>query len=340
MFEDNPIPDPDDFLSQDSEGIDGLGFDGDSQEAVLSLEGYTYDTLIGFDEEIRRMRESGLIGDTDEEFLAFVRQMQEQHGMHDEAVGTSILFRSDVRDDADRFMLATAHELGRPTLRLRVMDAPSGMHAICVVATPGVSEEGFDDWGTLVIEGIDLLEFPFNIEMGLAPLGTERDSDHGPSKALNGVIKTMNLIRKAAVDPKVAVFASSCVEPDAASPLMRLVGPMRVFNIPAPCPEERDAIWDHLMSKHVSLSALDRFELVRLSASMPRCDIFAAAHEAVAQAYHQSIDTRKYVPVASGNLLDKIAAYQPLDSKEYREIEDRIVEDFLADIDRYERGVG
>ncbi len=340
MLEDNSVPGSGDIPSPDSENIKGLGLDSASHEAILSLDGYTYDTLVGFDKEIQRIRRSGILGNADEEFLAFVRQMQEQHGVHDETVGTSVLFRSDVRDDADRLMLATAHELGRPTLRLRVVDAPSGMHAICVVATAGVSEEGFDGWGTLVIEGIDLLDLPFNVDLGLASFGFAHAFEQASPGALAGVLKTLNLIRKAAVDPQVAVFASACVEPEGSSSLMRLIGPMRLFDIALPDGEERDAIWDHLMSKHVSLSALDRFELVRLSSGMPRCDIFSAAHEAVLQAYHQSLDTRQYVSVTLSNILDKIAAYQPLDSKEYQEIENRIVEDFLAEIDRYEHGVG
>jgi SpoVK/Ycf46/Vps4 family AAA+-type ATPase len=122
------------------------------------------------------------------------------------------------------------------------------------------------------------------------------------------------------------------------SSLVNLLGPMTIFEVPLPNGHERYDIWEHLMCKHISMSALDIVELVKLSSGLPRCDIFAAAREAVAQAFHKSIEELSYVPVSRSNMLDKIAAYQPLDSEEYRAIEDSVAEDFLDEIERYDRG--
>ena len=42
---------------------------------------------------------------------------------------------------------------------------------------------------------------------------------------------------------------------------------------------------------------------------------------------------RRYVPVTIDNLFEKLAAYQPLESTEYRALEDAVVEDFRRGLD-------
>ena len=315
-------------------GISDMGSDGTQKSTVMmSLAGYTFDTLVGFGEEIERLRLMGLLDNAeDSEFVSFVEQMKLQHGLFDEPTGEAILFKSVVREDADRLMIATANELGHPTVRMRVASPHPGVQAICIMATPGVTEKGFEDWGTLVLEGVDSWGTPEAFDLGVAY------DEMAIANAANGAMKAVSLLRKAASNPKVTILASASGDIDPHSLIGAWIGPMKVFGVPAPSEAERDEIWDHLMSKHVSMSAMDRVELVRLSEGMPRCDIFAAAREAVSQAYRQSIDQRTYVPVDRGNLLNKIAAYQPLDSEEYRWIEESAVDDFRDEIERYERG--
>ena len=326
---------PDEFESWDGEDIseDNEEEDAASTSAVkVSLDGYTFDTLVGFDDEIARIRELGIIDGEDEEFVLFVEQMKIQHGLPRESSGTTVVFRSDVRDDADRLMVATANELDRATIRIRMLPGPMGSQALCVMSTPGVTIEGFQDWGTLVLEGIDSWGTADAMMPGAMAAGAmSRDS-------ASAAMKTVAFIRGAIADPKVAVFVSASGEIEPDSPLGMFLGPTTVLEIPAPSQSERDDIWNYLMDKHVSMSALDRYELVELSRGMPRCDIFAAAREAVVQAYRQSLERKAYVPVTRAALLEKIAAYQPLDSAEYRFIEDSVVEDFLLDLERYERG--
>ena len=324
----------DEELAPDGESLDDAGADiaESAQDEATHVEGMTLDALVGYDDEIAHLREMGIIDRVDSEYLDFVEQMRRQHGLYDEPVGDAVLFRSDVREDADRLMVATANELDRPCVRMRLVEASGGAQALAIMAPPGMTDAGFDDWGTLLIEGIDTWGTPDGIDFGSSGLGLNL----GAAGAARGALKALSFIRSAVANPKVAVFASACTLPDPLSPMMRFIGPMRVFDIPAPSAEERDAIWNHLMDKHVSISALDRFELVRLTAGMPRCDIFSVAREAVVQAYRQSLERMVYVPVSRGNLLDKIAGYLPLDSAEYREIEDSMVEDFRADIERYE----
>ena len=60
--------------------------------------------------------------------------------------------------------------------------------------------------------------------------------------------------------------------------------------------------------------------------------MYMAAREAVEEAYKLGLVTRKYQPVTRDNIFDKLAAYQPLDSREYHELEEAVVRDFRRDL--------
>ena len=91
-----------------------------------------------------------------------------------------------------------------------------------------------------------------------------------------------------------------------------------------------------LARTHPSLRALNRDELVRLSANLPRYDIYMAVREALEEAYKQGLVERRYQPVTRDNLFDKLAAYQPLDSAEYAELENAVISDFAAGLGELE----
>ena len=57
--------------------------------------------------------------------------------------------------------------------------------------------------------------------------------------------------------------------------------------------------------------------------------LLAAALE---EAYKQGLVERRYQPVTRDNLFDKLAAYQPLDSAEYAELENAVIADFSASL--------
>ena len=65
-------------------------------------------------------------------------------------------------------------------------------------------------------------------------------------------------------------------------------------------------------------------------------ELLPMAREAVEEAYKASLVARRYLPVTAGNLFDKLAAYQPLDSAEYRALEDAVVKGFREDLDHLE----
>ena len=113
-----------------------------------------------------------------------------------------------------------------------------------------------------------------------------------------------------------------------------------MVEIDYPTPEERIEIWMDLAHAHPSLRGVNRSDLVRYSAGMPRFDMYMAAREAIEEAYKDSLMLRKYIPVTRDNLFDKLAAYQPLDSREYRELEDAVIRDFRAGLDQLEDMLG
>lgn len=292
--------------------------------------------LVGFEDEIEQLRACGILSD-DEQDIDFLQQMSLQHGIVMPASQPTTVFRGVVRDDADRLMLAVAAEMEQPTVRMRVDDNALAGAVLCVVASNGfdprtsMSTSGFALPKVLVLEGID--SWMTSVQANSMAGQDDPDMQSGLTK---GAYRALALIRAAIADPGVTVFASVTSDAEPQIWLDEMLGQARVFEVGEPGESERDSIWNHLMGKHPSLSPLDRFELVQLSAHMCRCDIFAAAHEAVEQAFTESVRNHAYNPVTRSNILDKIAAYQPLDSAEYKSIEDMLVEDLLEDIERYE----
>jgi hypothetical protein len=238
-------------------------------------------------------------------------------------------------------MLAAAAELTLPTIRRRVDDNMFGGTTLCVIAAngfdirAGLSGSGFMGEGVLVLEDFDLWGAP---SLSVPERGYD-EADYGAMSFAKGAARALALIRGAIADPRITVMISVQEESDPA--VLRAFGcPVDCFDIPLPSYAERCAIWGRLMDDHVSLSTLDRFELVRLSANMPRCDIECAAIEAVEEAFRQSMANRVYVPVSRMNAFDKIAAYQPMDSDEYREIEECLVECLQRDLESYDAQAG
>ena len=88
------------------------------------------------------------------------------------------------------------------------------------------------------------------------------------------------------------------------------------------------------------MRGIDRYDLVRYSAGMPRYDIYMAAREALEEAYKLGLMAREFVPVTPQNIFEKLAACQPLDSDEYKALEEAVVKDFRRDLDNLEDLLG
>lgn len=292
---------------------------------------FTYSSAPGFATAIERMRALGIGLAGDPEFDAFVAMLNARHGMEGMPVADNLLFCSPAREDASRFMMATVGELGLPAVRMRMEESFQGLPMLCVTAQASDPEglnalrRGFEGGGVLVLEDIDLWG---------SPVAEMADDMTGFLMAAmsRGAREAVNLIRQAVENTDVYVLASASSS-EAIDPFfLDLLYPFTCVDIDYPTEAEREDIWMDLARSHPSMRAVGRDDLVRLSANMPRYDIYLAAREAIEEAYKQGLVQRRYQPVTRENLFDKLAAYQPLDSAEYAELESAVVSGFSADL--------
>lgn len=296
---------------------------------------YTYDTVPGYGAVVDRMRALGIGLADDPSFGEFVTMLNARHGFDAMPMADTLLFCSPAREDASRFMMATVGELGLPAVRMRMEESFQGVPMLCVSAQAADSDKlaalrrGFEGGGVLVLEDLDLWG---------SPVAEAADDMTGLLMAAmsRGAREAVGLIRQAVENPDVYVLASTS-SPEAVDPFfLDMLYPVSCIDIEYPTAEERDDIWMDLARAHPSLRAINRDELVRLTANMPRYDIYMAVREALEEAYKQGLAARRYVPVTRDNLFDKLAAYQPLDSAEYAELENAVISDFAAGLGELE----
>ncbi|WP_286143376.1 ribonucleotide reductase subunit alpha [Adlercreutzia caecimuris] len=321
--------------SLEASAASGPSPEPDAGPAPQPVDIFTYDTAPGYGTVIERMRSLGIGMAGDPDFESFVSMLNTRHGFDAMPMVDCLLFCSDAREDASRFMMATVGELGLPAVRMRMEESFQGVPMLSVSAQASDSEHlaalrrGFEGGGVLVLEDIDLWG---------APMIDAADDMAGFFMAAlsRGAREAVGLIRQAVENPDVYVLASASAL-DAVDPFFgELLYPMTCIDIDYPTAAERDDIWMDLARAHPSLRALNREELVRLSANMPRYDLYMAVREALEEAYKQGLVERRYQPVTRENLFDKLAAYQPLDSAEYAALENAVISDFVAGLDDLE----
>ena len=229
-------------------------------------------------------------------------------------------------------------------VRMHMEESLQGMPLLCVTthadhAPKGVNlRDAFANGGVLVLENVDLWSAPF-------PQDADEHAKGGflMSQLTRGAREAVNLIRAAVDNPDVIVLATAAAGEQIDDFFLDILEPLTVIDIDYPTPEERYDIWMDIAREHPSIRSVNRADLVRLSANMPRYDIYMAAREAVEEAYKIGLTTRRYRPVTRDNIFDKLAAYQPLDSTEYLELEEAVIRDFrneIAGIDELLRGPG
>lgn len=290
-----------------------------------------YDDLHGYQGAIATMRTLGVGMQNDARYQEFVRMLNERHGIDRVSASSTYLFTCTAREDANQFMAATMGELGLPAVRMTMEEGPQGAPVLCVMASAGQrshwgwGHRPFETPGVLMLENIDLWAPPYGED--------EEDEDFNFQNLSRGAREAINAIRFAVENPDVHVMATAAREEDVPDFFFDLLEPVQPVPIELPTMQERIDIWADIERKHPSVRGLDMVELVRLSANMARYDIYMAAQEALEEAYKTSLVRGVYVPVTRDNLFDKLAAYQPLDSPEYRRLEEAVVEGFRDDLD-------
>lgn len=292
----------------------------------------TYDDIHGYRNVIQTMQSFGLGVKKDERYDEFVRMLNARHGIDHASAIATFLFVSPAREDANQFMAATMGELGLPAIRMSMEEGPQGLPVLCVMASSdhaprlGFGRPVFDGPGVLMLEDIDLWATPL-VE------GAEEGEGLAMSRLSKGAKEAVNVIYQAVRNPDVQVMATASREEDIDDFFYDLLEPVQVISVPLPTMQERIDVWSGVEKVHPSVRGLDMVELVRLSANMARYDICMAAQEAVEEAYKESLVRGTFVPVSRENMFDKLAAYQPLDSMEYRQLEDAVVDEFRNDLD-------
>ncbi|WP_251212037.1 ribonucleotide reductase subunit alpha [Adlercreutzia murintestinalis] len=291
----------------------------------------TYANAAGYEDAIHAMNALGIGMDEDADFKKLREMLNHLHGMSTTPALDTILFRSDAREDANRFMMATLGELDMPTIHMRMEENYQGMPLLCVSAhaidipTGEGLRNVFKDGGVLVLEDLDCW---------LAP-STEMAEEGGSFFMMSltrGAREAVALVRAAVESPDVYVMATASDVSAIDGFFLDMLEPMTMIQIELPTATERAQIWEDIAREHPSVRGIDRTDLVRLSARLPRADMYAAAREAIEEAYKTGLMLRRYQPVTRDNLFDKLAAYQALDSAEYAELEDEVIRDFRRDL--------
>ena len=297
---------------------------------------FTYRDLVGYDEAISLMRDYGVGLQNDRGFINFVGMLNHRHGLDRMPALDTMLFRSPAREDAMRFVEATIGELNLPALRMSMDENIQGMPVLCVSAKSdnhpklNRAHNRFEGPGILVVEDLDLWIVPPE------PENTEGFGGFMMANMSRGAREALNLIRAAVDDPDVFVLVTASTENEVDPFFYDLLEPMSVVEIGVPNDQERSDIWTEIAREHPSMRTIDRVDLMRYSVGMPRYDIYMAAREAIEEAYKLGLVTRRYQPVTAQNIFEKLAAYQPLDSVEYRALEAEVIKDFQHDLDHLE----
>ncbi len=289
-----------------------------------------YDTIVGFEETVAIMRDFGIGMQDSPKFQELVKNLNAHHGLSSMPIVDSLLFRSPAREDAERFLEATLEELNLPSMRMNMEESPQGVPILCVTADPrGVYaphkfnpfRNGFEGGGIVVLQDLDLWQSPM-IDLPDDPSG------FFIAQISRGAREAIQFIRSAVENPDVYVLATASSEGEIDTFFLDMLEPLSLIDIDYPNIAERTSIWNDILTHHPSIAGVDRDELVRLSAGLPRFDIYMAAREAIEEAYKAGLVARQYVSVSRENLFDKLAAYQPLDSNEYRELEEAVLKEF------------
>ncbi|WP_139653355.1 ribonucleotide reductase subunit alpha [Raoultibacter phocaeensis] len=316
---------------------------GDQVATTEYIERLTYRDIVGFRDAVATMNGFGVGMQDDPQFKELVETLNVRHGLKKMPIIDTYLFRAPVREDANQFMSATLGEIGLPAIRMHMEENLQGMPVLCVMAQAdnqpklNAARNSFEGGGVLVLEDIDLWGSP------IADAAADDMGMFAYAQLSRGAREAINLIRSAVENPDVYVLASAGGDGEVDGFFYDLLDPVTVVDIDDPSPSERADLWIHIASEHPSMRSIDRSALVRYSAGMSRFDIYMAAREAVEDAYKASLVARRYQPVKADNMYEKLAAYQPLDSEEYRQLEDAVIEDFRAEIDRMDdllNGVG
>ncbi len=295
-----------------------------------------YADLVGFDGVIEDARALGLGVEDDDEYRTLVNTLREQHGLDGLSAAGSVVFRTSSREDANTFMQAVVGELGLPAMRIQMQSGPMGVPMLCVTVSAKnqprmLSRVSLEAPSVLMLEDIDLWGAP------LIDAASSTDGEGVMFASMSRAAReAVALVTAAVENPDIYVLASVGGDSPDQGYLYDLMEPMSVIDMYLPDEVERRTIWEAIASEHPSVRALDLGVLTRMSRNLSRTDIVTAAREAVEDAYRTGLKERRYKPITQELMFEHISNFQPLDSTEYRALEDSVIADFRKQIDQLE----
>ena len=299
---------------------------GDSEERI------TFADLIGYDKAIAQMRRRGIGLSDDEAFGQLVDLLDSRHGVSGIPQIDTILVRAAAREDANQFMLALAGELAGPLVRMSMDMTPQGMPVLSVMASPEFrlrphfGHASFEGPGILMLEDVD--------DWGVPDLPSDIDPSITSMQLTRGAREVINFIRQAVENPAVAVIATASDITPLDGFFASLLDPIDEVSIGLPTRTERDAIWQHICTLHPSLRPIDREDLVTYSSHLTRIEIYEAARQSVEEAFRAGVRERRFVPVTRANVFEKLASYHPVESDEYRRLENAVIDSMQGEFER------
>lgn len=306
-------------------------------EQEASAPRFDYRNLVGFDRAIDQMAKLGVGRGNDPEFQRFIEMLNKRHGLPGMPGLGTLIFRSSAREDANCFMVATVGELGLPAIRMRLDRNAMGQVVLCVMASPnfkarlsGVSRTGFDSPTVVVLEDLDLWDLPFFDN------STEDPQAFMSIQLSRGAREALALLSAALTSPEATVLISASEPHDIDPFFWDLIGNHRIVDIDLPNDAERRAIWRSEQAQHPSLRGLNMRQLVEYSRTLSRFEIYAISNEAVEEAYRESVAQNRFCAVPTDAVLMRLSNFQPLDSKEYQELEDLAVERFRKELSDFD----
>ncbi len=303
------------------------------QEIDFQQDSMRYADLAGYANAIRQAKALGIGEARDPAYAQLVQELNAAHGLSEPPALDPILIVSPSREDAIRFAFATAGELELPIFRMFVEENVQGLQALCLAVQQTNSFKydrktgQFHGKGIVLLEDIDLWELP-----ELPDFAGENMNPFMAAQLSRSVSEVYNFIQCAVENPNVTVVATAEHAEDIVPFFASILEPYRTVTIDMPSAGERASIWMQLVSEHPSLAGISVAMLVKNSANMARYDIYNAVADTLDESYRADLSRGRYRPVKPALLFEKLAAFQPLDSEEYKTLEDAIVSDFRRDL--------
>jgi hypothetical protein len=341
-------------LSQ--EGKSRLGRSWHSAPAA-GQQALRYGSLTGYDDTLRTMQQFGFVDAGDGQFADFVAQTESFHGISGPILSDSFVFHGPDRKDVSLFARATAGEIGWPVIEMTVeMDAVgngtikvTGPIRRSLLASQRYAEA--PNPCILLIENIDLLQKLFNGERqafdqgmrnqggcrpgGPAPMGQPGFMPGFIQRTVESeVMAHLNALR---MQSDVFIIAT-CLDGGSSGPyradgaLRDIIGTYREIHVPMPNALERAEILHYFAYDHPSFKEVDYSHLAELADGVARNELVQAAHQAVEEAYRESLRTGRHQMVTLSEVLTQMLGYTNKDSSHRDQIESIIIDQFNAEI--------